>query len=228
MIYKVTLSLQPSDAEPFDWAIYADATLAGLADLIPIPFLDSLFEAFFRRRMPIAIARRHGQRLSPAALQALHATRSGWLDWVQSVLRWAVRFVFELILRLVRKLLYFLTVKRAADALTYYWQRAFLLDHMVRNGYLNDPAQVDRAVLTLDAVLAQSNNSSLRRLAGQIVFGPWRILRSLWQARQGKEDATLVETKSLMAQTWTTFAGDFSALAEQYDATYSTLGVPLA
>jgi len=45
----------------FDWIIYADATFAGLALLLPIPFVDGLIEAYFRRRMPGDIARRRGR-----------------------------------------------------------------------------------------------------------------------------------------------------------------------
>ncbi|HMR66443.1 MAG TPA: hypothetical protein PKE64_20720, partial [Anaerolineae bacterium] len=53
-------------ATDFDWGVYADATMAGLAVLVPIPILDWLLEEIFRRRMPQAIARQRGQRLSSA------------------------------------------------------------------------------------------------------------------------------------------------------------------
>jgi hypothetical protein len=36
----------------FTWAIYGDATLAGLSALLPIPILDDVIEQRFRRRMP--------------------------------------------------------------------------------------------------------------------------------------------------------------------------------
>ena len=66
---------QPVDpqsiATDFDWLVYADATFAGLAILIPFPFVDSLLEEYFRRRMARDIARRRGRTLSPAVQLSL-------------------------------------------------------------------------------------------------------------------------------------------------------------
>jgi hypothetical protein len=45
----------PQPPAAFDWEVYANATFAGLAVLIPIPLVDWVFEEVFRRRMPAAI-----------------------------------------------------------------------------------------------------------------------------------------------------------------------------
>jgi len=208
---------------PFDWAIYADATLAGLSVLIPVPFIDSLFETFFRRRMPSAIARRRRYPLQPSTELAINHVSTSLMDRVSGCILAGLNMLFELILRLVRKILYFLTVKKSIDVLTYYWQRAFLLEHMMRMGYLDNPQQVPQAVLALEEVLDAVGSSPLRQLAAQIITSPWHILRSLWQARQGREDATVAETRSHMARTWDSFAGYLATVAERYDAHYAAL-----
>jgi len=214
---------EKSPPPPFDWAIYADATLAGLSVLIPFPFIDSLFETFFRQRMAGAIARRRGYPLPPTAESAINHVSTSWMDRVSGCIFAGLNALFELILRLVRKILYFLTVKKSIDVLTYYWQRAFLLDHMLRMGYLDDLQQVPYAVLTLEQLLDEVGSSPLRQLAGQVIASPWRILRSLWQARQGHEDATVAETRSRMARTWDSFAGYLATVAERYDDRYAAL-----
>jgi len=61
----------------FDWSRYADATLAGLSVLIPVPFMDDAFEAFFRGRIPSAVARSRGQPLSPEVRRVLGEGEGG-------------------------------------------------------------------------------------------------------------------------------------------------------
>src|SRR5687767_4928057 len=93
----------------FDWSRYADATLAGLSVLIPIPFVDDAFEAFFRKRIPGAVAQSRGRALSGevrAVLEEEDAVGSGCATL-------PARLVIGLFKRLSRKLLYFLTVKQA-------------------------------------------------------------------------------------------------------------------
>jgi hypothetical protein len=207
----------------FDWAIYADATLAGLSVLIPIPFLDSLVEGFFRRRMPLSIAQRHAYPISPHAVSAINADPGGWGTRIQGCLLWPFQFLLNFLLKLVRKIVYFLTVKKAVDALNDYWQRAFLLDHMIRMGYIDDPEQTEVAVLALNRVLAQASTSPLRRLAQQLILAPFRMARAAWRAWRGHEDETLTETKSLMARTWASFGDYFVTLVQRYDQTFQAI-----
>ena len=214
---------EKSFSTDFDWAIYADATLAGLAQLIPIPLLDALVEDYFRKRMPVAIAQRHGYAIRPEAVRAINTSANGWRDTLQGCLLWPLRLLLDFLLGLVRKIIYFLTIKKAVDALNYYWQRAFLLDHMIRTGYVDDPEQMQRAVLALEQVLGQAKVSPLRRLARQLILAPFQMVRSVWRAWQSQEDTTLVETKSLMARTWASFGDYFVALAQRYDQTYQTI-----
>lgn len=206
-------------ATQFDWAIYADATLAGLAPLIPLPFVDSLVEDYFHDRMPVAIAQRHNAPLPPEVVRAVNGTRWGRMG--RRILLWPLRFLRDLLLRFARKILYFLSIKKAIDALNLYWQRAFLLDHMIRMGHLHDPARRDTAIAAMEQVLAEAKKSPLRRLARQLLTAPLRLARSVWRTWRGHPDQRLDETRSRMARTWDSFGDYFTALTQRYDAAYA-------
>ena len=201
----------------FDWQIYADATFAGLSILIPIPLLDAAFEQFFRRRMPVAIARRHGLTLSLAVRQDLNRGRFSCL---LACLTWPLLAIFMVLKRLSRNLLYFLTIKEASDQLSLYWHRAFLLDYMCQAGYLADEATAVPAAEalreTLDAILTSPDNE----LARQVLYLPQHLLRTQRQARRGQMDAEMEKARSLMARTWDSFGDHFIEVAQRYDEIY--------
>ena len=98
----------------FDWAVYADATFAGLAILIPIPLLDVFVEWLFRRRMPQAIAKRNGRKLSRPIVFHLNNRPGKW--W--GCFLWPIALTLLLLKRLFRTILYFLTIKEATDNLS--------------------------------------------------------------------------------------------------------------
>jgi hypothetical protein len=118
----------------FSWNRYADATLAGLAPLIPIPVLDLLVESFFLRRMPSRIAKSRHRRLSPDVVKILNQGEAGCLH---GCLTLPFGALLELIKLVSRKLLYFLSVKQATDQISYYWHEAFLIDYMLAMGHLD-------------------------------------------------------------------------------------------
>lgn len=208
----------------FDWAIYADATLAGLSTLVPLPFVDSAFEWFFRRRMAPRIAARRGSTVAPYALERLNRSRSDLWDRAAGCLLLPFKLAIETVVRLSRKLLYFLTIKRAVDSLARYWQRAYLLDHLVRDGMLVDPrrssAEVDRALWALDAVLDEDDESPLTKLARELVVAPFRIVRGLFRARRGRDDRTIDRTRERMARSWYRFDDYFRSRRARFEVVY--------
>jgi hypothetical protein len=210
----------PVPRTKFDWAIYADATFAGLSVLIPIPLLDLAFEWWFRQRMPRAIARRRNCALKPEVIRVVNQGREGCR---QSCLAWPVVLLWQFLKRLSRKILYFLTVKEATDQLSHYWHRAFLLDYMLAMECLNDERSAHIAALALDQVLATATISPLHQLAQQITQVPGHILRTLRRARRGQEDETVVATKSLMARAWENFDDYLAELAGRYHEVYRNL-----
>lgn len=204
----------------FAWPIYADATLAGLSVLIPLPFVDDLFENYFRKRMVKSIARQHQLALSNQAVRAISQGPQGWQRRFRSCLLWPFKIVMELVLSLSRKLLYFLSVKKAIDALNYYWQRAFLLNYMMEQGYLQSNLSPDRAALALELVLKKHGQSPLQRLAQEVVRSPGRLVQSVRRARDGQEDSQLEDTKQTMRNEWGAYDAYFSRLAADYEQIY--------
>ena len=208
----------PAPAE-FDWLIYADATFAGLSLLIPIPLVDLAFEWYFRQRIGPVIGRRHGRPLSSAVIQQLNKGE-GCLG---GCLSWPFKLTFELLKRLSRKILYFLTIKEATDQLSYYWHRAFLLDYMVRQGYLDGDPDSQTAVDALNNVLDHPHISPLNQLAHRIVISVSHIFRTLRRVRGGQEDEVVRDTRSLMARKWEDFSDYFDELTAEYEQIYQTL-----
>jgi hypothetical protein len=216
--------LMPETKVPprFDWAIYADATFAGLAALIPLPLVDLYFEWLFRRRMVRAIAYRNGRLLNTPTINEINRDRSGQL---QGCLLWPLKLVYSFLKRLSRKIFYFLAIKEAVDNLNYYWHRAFLLDYMLRAGYLDHSREeVVQAVQTLDLVLKQTDESPLLQLARQVVGGVRHVLRSLWRwRRHGEEDAAVIVAKEQMSRRWHDFNAYFQELILLYNETHVAL-----
>jgi hypothetical protein len=203
----------------FEWPIYADATLAGLSVLIPVPFMDDAFEGYFRRRMPERIARARGRALPEGVEAELTQDRRGW---IVSFLLLPFRFTLGLLARLSRKLLYFLTVKKATDRLSHYWTRAYLLDHMLAAGHVETPQSARLARLAMEQVLAASSGP-LRRLANQVVRAPRDVAEMLRRARRGEEDDDLRQTKGKIEARWGDVAGHLETVAAQYDEAYRQL-----
>ncbi len=210
-------SIQPRTK--FDWAIYADATFAGLSVLIPIPLVDLYFEWLFKRRMVRTIAKRNGRLLQKPILQEINRGRFGC--W-PGCLVWPVMLVFEFLKRLYRTILYFLTVKSATDQLSLYWHRAFLLDYMVQRGDLDDLGTTHIANEALHRVLGETMTSPLIQLAQQIIGSVSHIFRTIWGwVRRKKEDEVVAGTREQMERSWADFSAYFEEIAVQYDAHFA-------
>ncbi len=208
--------------EKFDWAIYVDATLAGLAILIPIPLVDLLFEWLFKRRMPQAIARRNGRILSTETIRQLNRSSFNCLG----CLLWPLELVWLLLKRTYRTILYFLTIKEATDKLSYYWHRAFLLDFMMKRGDLSGPEESALAAQALHQVLDNLTTSPLTQLAQQVVANVRHILRSSWRwLRRKQEDEMMAETRTQMANAWRDLSGYFVLVASRYEQQLEQLHV---
>lgn len=202
----------------FDWSRYADATLAGLSVLIPVPFVDDVFENFFRRRIPGAVARSRGRSISGdvrAALEEEDAGRSGCATL-------PLRLVVGLLKRLSRKLLYFLTVKQATDRLSYYWYRAFLVDHMLASGHLDSPESARVAHGAMEGVLA-TTRGPLPHLARQVVTQTRNVWPVLRRARRGEEADEVRQTRSEMERGWAGVSGHLASVAARYDEAYARM-----
>jgi hypothetical protein len=201
----------------FDWSRYADATLAGLSVLVPIPFLDDAFEAFFRGRIPGAVARSRGRTL-PDDVRAI----LGEGDDRGGCAAIPVRLTLGLLKRLSRKILYFLTIKSATDRLSQYWSRAFLIDHMMMAGHLESAPSARVARQAMDEALT-TVAGPLPRVAAQVIATSRNVWPALRRARRGEEAEEVRQVRSQMEGRWGEAAEDLRSLAGRYDAAYARL-----
>lgn len=204
----------------FDWAVYADATFAGLAILIPVPLVDVFVAWLFKRRMPQAIAKRNGRKLPPIIVYHLNRMPFKW--W--GCLLWPIALTFLLLKRLFRTILYFLTIKEASDDLSYYWHKAFLIDFMMRRSDLDDEQSAKIAAAAMFQVLDEITISPLSKLAQQVVGGMNHVLATTWRwIRRKQEDNQLRQMRKEMASTWDSFADYFAEVAVHYVNVYQKL-----
>lgn len=203
----------------FEWSRYADATLAGLSVLIPVPFVDDAFEGYFRRRIPGAVARSRGRALPAEVRAALDEEDAAGRGGCATL---PLRLTLGLLKRLSRKLLYFLTVKTATDRLSHYWYRAFLLDHMLAAGHLDDPATARHAHRAMEQVLA-TTAGPLPRVARQMVASSRNVWSALRLAREGKDSEEVREMRSQLEQRWGDVAEELGSVAARYDEAFARL-----
>lgn len=201
----------------FDWSRYADATLAGLSVLIPVPFVDDAFESFFRKRIPGAVARSRGRTIPEPVRTALEEEDAAGGGGCAAL---PARLVIGLFKRLSRKLLYFLTVKQATDRLSYYWYRAFLMDHMLASGHLESTDSARVAHQAMEELLADTAGP-LPRLAQQMVAQMRNVWPALRRARRGEESDEVRETRNQLERRWNELSGHLDAFAARYDEVFA-------
>jgi hypothetical protein len=145
--------------------------------------VDLFFETIFRRRIPGKIAKARGSEISVATRVQLARPINDALSWAGCLgMPFAVgRYILR---RLWRKIIYIFAVKDATAALTEYWHRAFLIDHMVRAGHLAPDTDTDLAVRVYRHVLSEIDPSPLTGLARQMVANVRHVFRLLVRARR--------------------------------------------
>lgn len=213
--------------QEFDWLVYADATAAGLAVLIPLPVLDWLLEQYFKRRMAGVIAKRNGRAITPAIRRALDAKGQGL--W-PGCLMWPVRLVVYLLKNIYRTLVFILSIKDATDNLSYYWHRAFLIDYMAQRGDLDSLERAQIGGEAMNEVLESITTSPLTGLAQQIVNrGRLTIRQALrlllrWR-RKDEEPQAIAESRKKLTSQWSALRGYFAEIAQRYNEVYAAIEI---
>ncbi len=200
----------------FDWRIYADATFAGLSELIPIPMVDWVFSEMFRRRVAASIARQRGRDIPPESLKAVNRQGCGCLFLL-------LFLPIEVVKRVSRTILYFFTIYAAARSLSANWQRAFLLDYSIQRGHLDKPLKAQVTAEAIEKTLKANKKDPLLQLAREVIGQSRHILRSMMRvSRQNKEDETVDAAREQMASSWENVRGNLVELAWHYDAQWQT------
>ncbi len=210
-------------ATDFNWLVYADATFAGLAVLIPVPFIDLAVEELFRRRMPRDIAWMNGRILPNPLVSQLNRRRPA--RPVMGCLLLPFRAVFYLFRNIFRTILYALSVADATENLGYYWHRAFLLDYAIRAGHMDVAAQGQSAAAAIDKTMGEITTSPFTQLAQQVI-SEWarhlvRLRTYIRFLRTREESARVAETRQTMATAWKDYRDYLLTVADKYETNYA-------
>ena len=204
----------------FDWRIYAEATCAGLTPLLPLPFVDLVFETVFRKRMPGTIARVRGEILAVGSSAAL-SRGTGQLFSKEGCLKLPVVAARYVLRRLWRKLVYVFAVADAAKLTSEYWHRAYLLDHLIRAGHARAEVDWPRASSVFDTVLGEADTGSLMGLAQQTVANTKRTVRTLVLARRRGAAGETESLSEILKSNWDAAEESLMAIAVRYNREYA-------
>lgn len=202
----------------FDWLIYSDATLAGLAVLIPLPPIDLILESYFRRRNIRTIAQRREIEISDEVVKVINR-RQSFSCW--GCLTWPISVGWYFAKRISRKILYFWTIKESSDQLSYYWHRAYLLDYMLQVGHLRSVADAQVAQLAMEQALTDTKTSPLHKLTDRIIYNirrQFRFYKLVFQRRSWR--FVVDESLNQLKDDWNDAANYLAELSVRYNTLF--------
>jgi hypothetical protein len=212
------------DATPhhttFDWRIYAEATCAGLTALLPLPFVDLAFEAYFRRRMPATIAKVRKQDLADGARYRLGrglgklVSLDGCLALPLGVARYIVKKIW-------RKVIYVFAIADATSLVSAYWHRAYLFDHLIKAGHLGPDVDWPRSSAVFEKVLMETDTGPLMGLARQTVASVHRVFRLLVLARRRGAAKETESLSTILHSHWDAAESSLMEVAVRYNSEYA-------
>lgn len=136
------------------------AVLAGLTPLIPIPFVDDLAKAYFKRRMVRLIAKSRNQLFDNEQIKTLADDKDSGclLGCLTAVTIYPLKKIF-------RKIFFFLEWKRAIDTVSHTYYQGYLIDYALNEQWIAPygPAPAEKIRSGLDTVLRQTNTSLIER-----------------------------------------------------------------
>ncbi|MCP4895640.1 MAG: hypothetical protein GY906_01595 [bacterium] len=208
------------EADALEWRVYAEATCAGLSALIPLPFVDLAFEAYFRRRMPAAVASSMGSSLPHRVERELgrvpfqFSATQGCLWLPINVTRYVLRKIW-------RKVIYVLTVADAVEQVGYYWHRARLLEHVLHSHRPGaEMSTEDSTYVAFHQVLRETESSPLRGAARKVVRSVRRAGSLLLKARRQGAQSSLAKQRDLIIEDWTGVQRQLEHIVTEYERLY--------
>lgn len=128
---------------------------------------------------------------------------------------------FRYVLRKIwRKVIYVFSIKDSATALSAYWHRAYLIDHMVRAGHLEEDVDTDLAVEVFNRTLREADLSPLMGLARQTVANAHHVLRILTRARRLGAAEVARSLGDVLASHWKGAEASLVGVGEDYNRRY--------
>ncbi len=204
----------------FDWRIYADATCAGLTALVPLPFVDLAFEAYFRQRMPATIAKVRLREMTDGARRSL-GRGSGRLVSVEGCIAIPVGILLYIVKKFWRKIVYVFAIADATSLVSAYWHRAYLLDHIVRAGHADPNVDWRRSAAVFDKVLGETDTAPLMGLARQTVSSVHRVLLLLIRARRRGAAEETESLSNILRSHWDAAEASLFKVALRYNEEYA-------
>jgi hypothetical protein len=170
--------------------IILHAVLAGLTPLIPVPFVDDLVKAYFKRRLVRKLALAYELFLNDQEIKTLadDADSGCLMGCLTTVVVYPLKAIF-------RKIFFFQEWKRAIDIVSYTYYQGFLIDAALGENWLKPagmrrPEEVRAAI---DNILLQLNTSLIERAVRGIfeqsktaLKGAARLLQSGLRSLRGK------------------------------------------
>lgn len=151
------------------------SVMAGLTPLIPIPFVDDLAKAYFKRRMTRELAASYGQTLTEADVKTLSddADEGCLRGCLITILIYPLKWIF-------RKIFIFLEWKRAVDIVTRAYYQGYLIDYALDQKWIAPAGKTDaaQARAAIDRVLAEVNPSLIERAVKETFSQSKNMLKS--------------------------------------------------
>jgi hypothetical protein len=185
--------------------------------------VDIVFETIFRRRIPGTIAKVRRRRIEPATRVALARPASGPLS-LTGCLVVPIKVTRYILRRLWRKIIYIFAIKDSTAALTEYWHRAYLIDHMTRAGHLAATADTDLAVRVFRHVMSEIDPSPLTGLARQTMANVRHVFRLLLRARRLGAAEVTSSLGDALSSHWRLAEDSMAVTARLYDSWYRAEG----
>jgi hypothetical protein len=169
------------------------AVLTGLTPLIPLPYIDDLVKAYFRRRLVRTLAQEHRVALSNEAVRAL-ADESNFGCLAGCLV---AAFVYPL-KKIFRKIFFFLEWKRAVDTASRTYYTGFLLHHAFASGAVAPagPHAPEHVRSALESVLRQIGTGLVERAVRETfkkssgtLKDAARVIQSALRGRGGRPSA---------------------------------------
>jgi hypothetical protein len=204
--------------------ILTHAVVIGLTALIPVPIVDDMVKAYFQRRLVRKLAESHGRVLvdEDVGVLAEDAGGGGCLGCFFGALLYPI-------LKLLRKLAFFLELKRSVDTVSLVAHHMFLVDHVLKMGWLA-PEGRHAAPAVRSAIDHVTGEASIRpvetavrktfRNSRKVLFGAaavlWKAVAGLTRASKPDEVQSVLEP--LASEEGQRIEGVVEALQRQIDA----------
>jgi hypothetical protein len=168
------MSNEPS---PSQQILLKYAILVGMTPLIPLPFLDDIAQSYFERRMIERLAGAHRLALTPAQLDEL-GTQPDAAGCVKGCL---LNLLLYPIKKLLRKIFFFLEIKRTIDLVATTYAKGHVLDRVLARGLCapagpHPPAQVRGAA---ERALARVGTSPIELAVRHTFSSSTALIRGL-------------------------------------------------